>query len=82
MTPTVLLYWFGFNWIKNKKVAQHHQSSYVQSNMNNSQREADMTQNKEANINITLTKENFKLIFPKIWWFSFNLSSVKYHFIR
>ena len=76
MTPTVLFYWLGFNWIKNKKVSQNHQSSFLQNSIHK-QIERDMTQNNEANINLILSKENFLLIFPKIWWFSFNLSIVR-----
>jgi len=35
-----------------------------------------VVENNEAKINITLNCYNFKRVFPKIWWFCFNLGSV------
>jgi len=71
MTPTFFIYWFGFNWMKNRRVKRAEAESYMQL-----ENVAEVTEAGEAKMNLTLSWNNFLLIFPKIWWFSFNIGAV------
>jgi len=57
--------------MKNRRVKRAEAESYMQL-----ENVAEVTEAGEAKMNLTLSWNNFLLIFPKIWWFSFNIGAV------